>query len=275
MNALLALLLATQADGLSLDRTVRLTLIDTLNRKREVHRKESVHVEGGKLAVVDHTFGGRLIVRPDLKLVWKADLLAGEYSELTFDGIAAVRRTALDELRSAKARVPGTPEEREIEAILEGLDQFAAEPKVELKTEGAKREIVLNGDRVRVSVEVDPARKGAAGAFEALGAIGAWPAAVSAKLREIEGLPVKGTVRYVLFLDRAVEQFEVTGSKEGAVPAGAFDLPPNLKKVPLAGFGPSPERNPAKPAALLKSFREDDKERSQGTTFNEKEEKKP
>ncbi len=247
-------------DGLTVERSVKVTTLDWLGRRREIHRKETVFLQGGNLAVVDRTFGGRLVVRPDLKLLWKADPLAGEYSELAFDEIAAVRKKAFDEVRAARARVPGTPEERELEALLEGFDQFAAEPRVELKAEGARREVLVNGDRVRISAEVDPARKG--GVWEALVPAGAFHPAVAAKLKDLGGLPVKGTLRYVLFLERVIEEFEVTASKPGPPAATEFELPKGLKKVPLAGFGPPSERAFTKPKQFQKGFREDDLDRS-------------
>ena len=62
-----------------------------LGRRREIHRTETVAVQGGRVSITDHTFGERLIILPERKRVLKADLLAGVYSELTFDEIAGVR----------------------------------------------------------------------------------------------------------------------------------------------------------------------------------------
>jgi len=246
--------------GLVVERSVRLTFTDTLNRRREVHRKEVVRLRGADVSITDLTFGERLVIRTGLKKVWKADPLAGTYSELAFDEVAAHRKRALDELRAVRARVPGTADEREITAILEGLDDFAAEPRVEVRASGALREVVVNGDRLRASVEVDGKLK-ADGFFAALSAIGAFHPAVAAKVRELGGLPRKGSLRYVLFLDRVHEQFEVTAAREEAVADAEFELPKGLRRIPLAGFEPAAERHPPKPGELQRGFREDEVER--------------
>lgn len=246
--------------GLVVERTVRLTLTDLLNRRREIHRKEVIRVRGADVSITDLTFGERLIIRSSLKKIWKADPLAGTYSELSFDEAAAHRKRAMDELRAARARVPGTADERELTAILEGLDEFAAEPQVEVRSSGAAREVVVNGDRLRASVEVDGQLK-ADGYFEALSAIGAFHPAIAAKVRGLGGLPKKGSIRYVLFLDRVHEQFEVTAARGGDVADAEFDLPKGLKRIPLAGFEPAPERTLEKPGELKHDFKEDDVDR--------------
>jgi len=246
--------------GLVIERSVRLTRTDVLNRRHEIHRKEVIRVRGADVSVTDLTFGERLIIRPALKKVWKADPLAGTCSELSFDEVAAHRKRALDELRAARARVPGTDDERELTAILEGLDEYAAEPRVELRASGASREVVVNGDRIRAAVEVDDRLK-ADGYFEALACIGAFHPEIAGKIRHLGGLPKKGTLRYVLFLDRVAEQFEVTAARSEEVPDAEFALPVGLRKVPLEGFQPVPGRRPEKPGDLRRDFKEDEVER--------------
>lgn len=260
--ALLLLLLAPPPSGTGIvaERTVRLAVTDVLGTRREIHRKEIVRVRGSDLSVTDLTFGERLVVRAGLKKVWKADLLAGTYSELTFDEVAAHRKRALDELRAVRARVPGTVDEKELSALLEGLDEYAAEPRVELRVSGAAREIVVNGDRLRASLEVDGEHK-ADGYVEALAGLGAFHPAVAAKLRDLGGFPKKGSLRYVLFLDRVHEQFEVTSIREEVVADAEFERPPGLKRVPLAGLEPPVDRKPAKPSAFDSGFKEDEVER--------------
>lgn len=245
--AALALLLAAwpREGAITFERTVRLTLTDTLNRRREIHRRERVAVRGGDLAVIDLTFGERLVIRGDKKRILRIDPLGGTYSEYTFEEAAAIRKAALDEIESAKARVPGTADEKELEGILEGFDRFAKPPAVELKSSGEDRQVLLNGDRVRFSARVDGKVRGP-DPFAALAAAGAFPPGMEEKLRDLGGLPVKGTVRYVLFLDRVVEQFEVTAVKPGEAADADFELPPGLAKAPLRGFERPPERPPAK-----------------------------
>lgn len=246
--------------GVAVERTVRRTTIDWLGKREEILRKELVLVKGGNLAIIDLTFGERLIVRSDLKKVWKADPLAREYSEFTFEEAAALRKTALDDVRAAKARVPGTSDEKELEAVLEGFDQFASAPKVELKVSGAQREVIVNGDRVRASVQVHDQVK-APGWIDALAAIGAFHPSIAEKLRELGGVPTKGTLRYSVFLERIVEQFETTSAQAREVPDGEFELPPGLIRAPLRGFERPPERKLTTPKQLRQTFKEDEPEK--------------
>lgn len=243
--------------GVAVERTVKRTSIDWLGKREEIQRKELVLIKGSNLAIIDLTFGERLIIRCDLKKVWKADPLAREYAEFTFDELASRRKAALDEVRAALSRVPGTSDEKELTSMLEGLDQFAVPPAVELKATGAQREVIVNGDRVRASVQVDEQVK-APGWIEALAAIGAFHPQVAEKLRGLGGVPVKGTLRYALFLDRIVEQFEATFAGPRAIADAEFELPPGLVRAPLRGFEHPPERKVTKPPQVDRSFKEDD-----------------
>jgi hypothetical protein len=257
MNICALVALELFGQGVEIERTVQRTSIDWLGRRQEIQRKEVLLVKGSSLSLADLTFGERLIIRPDLKKVWKADPLARRYSELSFDEVAATRKTAIDELRAAQKRVVGTDDERELAGILEGLDQFAAPPRVELKIEGLKREVTVNGDLLRVSVHVDD-RLRAPGWLDALSAIGAFHPAVAENLKDLGGIPMKGTLRYILFLDRVIERFEVTSVKTREIADAEFDLPPGLVRIPLAGFERLIERKPAKPAAFKQGFGEED-----------------
>lgn len=261
--ALAVLLLAAQEPtptGVAIERTVRRTTIDWLGKREEIQRKEIVLVKGSNLAIIDLTFGERLIIRTDLKKIWKADPLAREYAEFTFDDAAALRKAALDDIRAAKARVPGTTDEKDLEAILEGFDQFATAPKVELKSTGAQREVIVNGDRVRASVQVNDQMK-APGWMEALAGIGAFHPSVAERLRDLGGVPVKGTLRYVLFLERVVEQFEATSARPREVADAEFELPSGLTRAPLKGFERPPERKVSRPPSLKTTFKEDEPDR--------------
>jgi len=261
--ALALLLLGTQEPartGVAVERTVRRTTIDWLGKREEIQRRELVLIKGSNLVIIDLTFGERLIIRSDLKKVWKADPLAGEYAEFTFDEATALRKTALDDVRSAKARVPGTTDEKELDSILEGFDQFAAAPKVELKVAGAQSEVIVNGDRVRASVQVNPQVK-APGWVEALAGIGAFHPSVAEKLRELGGIPMKGTLRYSVFLERIVEQFDVTSAQAREVPDADFELPAGLTRAPLKGFERPPERKLTTPKQLRQTFKEDEAEK--------------
>ena len=247
-------------NGVAVERTVKRITIDWVGRKEEIQRKERILIKGGNLAIFDLTFGDRLLIRADRKKIWKADPLAREYAEFTFDEAAARRKSALDMIRAAKARVPGTSDEKDLEELLQGFDQFASPPQVELKSSGAQRELILNGDRVRVSVQVNDKIQ-APGWMDALAAAGAFHPLVADKLRELGGIPMKGTLRYVLFMDRIIEQFEVTSVQPREIADAEFDLPPGLTRVPLRGFDPAPARALSTPPALKPSFKEDDADR--------------
>lgn len=261
MNPVLLLLLALQApSGAVVERDVHVVLIDPLDRRREIRRRERIAYTEDRLSVTDLTFGTRLIVRGDLRKVWVADPLAGTVSEIGFDEILRRRGEMLDGLAAAKARVPGTTDEREIAAILEGFDRFEKEPAVELKGEDGRRDVVLDGEIVKASLQGD-AGVPFAGYLEALGRLGAFHPAVARALSAVTSLPAKGTLRYVLFLDRVVERFEVVSAKAEAPPASEFEPPPNLERIPLPGFQTAPEPAPAKPGEVKKDFREDDGER--------------
>ncbi|HLY09003.1 MAG TPA: hypothetical protein VKW04_06840 [Planctomycetota bacterium] len=248
------------SDGLVVERTVKRTSIDWLGRKEEIQRKERLLIRGGNLAILDLTFGERLIIRTDLKRIWKADPLARTYAEFSFDEAAARRKAALDEIRAAKARVPGTTDEKDLEDMLQGFDQFASPPQLELKATGAQRELILNADRVRLSVQINDKIQ-APGWMGALAATGAFHPSVAEKLRALGGLPVKGTIRYALFLDRIVEQFEVTSTQSREIADAEFELPPGLTRAPLRGFEPPPPRAFSVPPVLKASFKEDDGDR--------------
>jgi hypothetical protein len=247
-------------EGLVVERTVKRTSIDWLGRREEVQRKERLLIRGGNLAVIDLTFGERLIIRTDRKRIWKADPLARTYAEFSFEEMAARRKAVLDEIRASKARVAGTSDEKEIEDLLQGLDQFASPPEVELRSTGAQRELLLNGDRVRLSVQVNDKLRGP-GWLEPLAAAGAFHPFVAQKLKDLGGLPVKGTVRYALFLDRVVEQFEVTSTQAREISDAEFELPQGLTRAPLRGFELPAPRAFSVPPPLKASFKEDDADR--------------
>jgi hypothetical protein len=255
-------LLLLAAQDVVIERDVSVTTLDLLGRRGEIRRRERLCVRGADLAISDLTFGERLIVRGELRRVYRADPQAGTYWELSFEELGTLRQAALDELAGCRARVPGTSEEKELGALLEGLDRYDAEPKVELKSEGAKREILVNGDRVRLSAEVDPSIP-SAGYFGALSALGAFHPAVADKLKELGGFPVKGTFRYALFLDRVIERVDASVVKPGPAPAGDFELPPNLKKVEPRGLWRDARAKPAKPPEVKKNFGEDDGDRKE------------
>jgi len=247
-------------NGVAVERTVKRITIDWLGRKEEIQRKERILIKGGNLAIIDLTFGERLLIRSDRRKIWKADPLAREYAEFTFEEAAARRKAILDAIRAAKARVPGTSDEKELEELLQGFDQFSLPPQVELKATGAQRELILNGDRVRVSVQVNDKIQ-APGWMEALAAAGAFHPLVADKLRELGGIPMKGTLRYVLFMDRIIEQFEVTAVQPREIADAEFDLPPGMTRAPLRGFEPPTPRTLSTPPVLKASFKEDDADR--------------
>ncbi|HYE98653.1 MAG TPA: hypothetical protein VEJ18_07060 [Planctomycetota bacterium] len=263
---MLLLLLALQAPAETpatvVERDVRLVLIDPLDRRREIHRRERVAFTADRLCVTDLTFGTRLIVRSDLRKAWVADPLAGTLAEIGFEELARRRSETLDGLEAAKARVPGTPDEKAIVSVLEGFDRFPKQPGVELRSEDGRREVVVNGEIVKLSFQGE-AGVPVGGYLEVLARLGAFHPEVAGALSSLKSFPAEGTLRYVLFLDRVVERFTVRSAKAQAVPAAEFEPPAGLQRVPMPGFAPAAEREPVKPGDVRKDFREDDADRKE------------
>lgn len=259
------------APGLTVERRVRVVSRDLVNKASEIHRRETVRILGKNVAIDDETFGTRLIVRPDRELAWVIDLHAGTYSELTFDAIRARRRKVLEELAEARARVAGTADAEEIGTILLALGGVDPALPVEVKDTGRKelvagracvgRELLIGSDIHYIDVVVDPALTEGRAYFEALAAMGGFHPAVAEKLGELGGFPMKGTVRYALFLDRIVSQDEVISVARGPIAEAHFERPADLKQVPLKGFDPDAGPKPEKPKSLEPSFKEDEIDR--------------
>ena len=270
MSSLLLLALLLQ-DGIVLERKVKLVMRDSVDRVREIQRTERVRLQGGSLVIEDLTFGTKLIVRGDKRIVWIADPLAGTCSELSFEQIAKRRQEMIDEILKAKERVAGSTEEKALTDILIGLGEFAAPPKAEVK-ENAKsekvagatcvgREVVIDGALQRLDVLVDPNLADALPYFDLMAALGAYPAPVTEALKKLGGFPLKGKLRYALFMDRVTADEEVTAIRREKSPAADFELPEGLKKIPLAGFESVDVKKPPKPKEFKAGFKEDDLER--------------
>jgi hypothetical protein len=256
MNVAFVLVLAA-AQGLEIERSVVRVSLDPLGRREELRRRERLLVRPDALAVVDLTFGERWILRASDRRILHADPLLGEASDLPVDRLLEIRRKALDEIRGARARVKGTQDEKDLDAILEGFDSFDAEPRFELRTSGERRDLVLNGDRSRASLVLD-AGPPAPGWFAALESAGAFPPAAAGAFKSLPGLPVKGTLRYVFMMERVIETFEVLKRTERAIPDSEFELPAGLKLVPMPGVERPAERRPTPPSSVPRDFKEDD-----------------
>ncbi len=258
MNALLLSLVCLQApQGLELERRVTRVSLDLLGRRQELRRTERLLLRDDALLIQDLTFGERWILRPPEKKIQHVDLLLGQWSELSYERLDQIRRAAFEGIRAARERVPGTADQADLDALLEGFDRFRTEPVVESRDSEGRREILLNGDRLRASFTLEAGVK-APGWFAALASTGAFPAGVAAALRELPGLPSKGTLRYVFLLDRVVEQFEVVRHTARAVTDAELAVPAGLQKVLMPGVERPEERRPQRPGAVPKDFKEED-----------------
>lgn len=268
------------AEGLTIERTASLSVMDPITldprRARQVRRKEVLRIRGGDASLTDLTFGERLIIRSGARRVLKADPLGGVYSEYSFEEVHSLRKRALEEIRSAQARLAGSPEAKDLEVLLEGYDQFKGDPKVELRVDrDGNRSLLVNGDLVRLKVPAGAGMLPGAGYFEVLSHLGAFHPRVAAKLKELGGFPEKGTLRYVLFLDRVTEDYEVASVRKEEIPDAEFELPPGLRKVPLKGFEPEAEKKPAKPLQFRRDFREDEIDRQNNPLRQDDKKDKP
>jgi hypothetical protein len=250
---------------------VRLVSRDVVGKVSEIHRRETVRVQGGAVAIEDVTFGTRLVIRPDRKLAWVIDPLSGTYSEVTFDALAERRRRVIADLTEARKRVAGTPDADDIDKVLIGLGVYGTPPKVELRENGRTeevagracvgRELVVNATDKPIDILIDPSLANPSGYFEALSALGGFHPALAEKLKALGGFPLKGKVRYALLLDRVLCEEEALSVARGEIPAAAFELPQGLKRVPLRGFDPDAGPKPPKPKDFAPSFREDEIDR--------------
>ncbi len=258
-------------EGFVLERNVKVWAADPLGRLREVHRHERVKYRGGNLLIEDLTFGEKLLIRTDQKSVWKIDPLAGTYSELTFDQVRARQNEVLGEIRAARERVKGTPDDEELKWLLQGFGWFDAEPTLEIRSSGKSasiagrsavgKDLVVNGDTYLFSdIYVDESLP-VAGYFDALGILSTYPEKLKRKFQEIGGLPLRGRMTHVLFLDRARSEEEVLSVTVAAIAETDFAPPTGLKRVPLKGFEKPVPRAVEKPKDFQRSFQEDEIDR--------------
>ena len=254
-----------------LDRTVRQKIADLTGRESEYHRVERVKIRGDRVAIEDLTFGRRLVLRPDLGLAWAIDLVDGTYSEIGFEALAKRRAEACTELRSALRRVEGSADAGPISDTLLRLGELPEGMPVTVRSTGktAKvagrdaegREIRLGDEISYIDVLVDPTLEGALEYFATLAKIGAFHPAVAARLKELGGFPVRGELRYALFLELVKSSEELTSGVRADVPDADFEKPAGLAKVPHPTVDPVAWTRPAKPKNFARSFAEDDLDR--------------
>ena len=237
-------------EGFVWEQEVERILLDTLDRKREIHRRERVTYRSGNLLVEDLTFGEKLLIRSDRQTVWVIDTLAGTWSRLGFEQVRRRQSAVLSEIGRTRERVPGTADEKALTLLLEGYGRFDKTPSAELRTPGKtrdvlgrpcpRRDLIVNGNIRRVSVYVDPTIP-AGGYLQTLAKIGAFSKEEADALEGLRGLPVEGVLRYVSFLDRVQARIRVTSARKVVLPADTFDPSATGKEVPLARFA---EKNP-------------------------------
>jgi hypothetical protein len=246
-----------EAPGVEIRRRVTRTTLDLLGRREDRRREERLRIRDDALVIDDLTFGHRWVVDLRTRTLLHADLLASQYSRVSFDRLEERRKEVFARIRAARARVAGTADEAELGSLLEGFDRFDAAPRVESRREGSRVEILLNGDRRRASLELGGEPK-APGWFAALEATGAFPPGMGALLKELPSLPREGTLRYVFALERVVESFEVLERRDAPVPDADLAPPAGFQERPFRGVEPEPERRPAPPKEFKKDFKEDD-----------------
>lgn len=273
MGIWLLTFLALGDDGFVLERNVKVWSADTLGRLREIHRRERVKYQDGNLLVEDLTFGEKLLIRTDKRTVWRVDPLAGTYSELTFDQVRARQEEVLKEIRSVRERVKGAPDDEELKWLLQGYGWFDSAPTIEVRSSGKRatiagrgvsaNDLILNGNIYLFSeVYVDPSLP-TSGYFETLGRISTYPEPLLQRFKEVGGIPLRGRMSHVLFLDRIRSEEEVTSIAAASIPITEFEPPTGLQRIPLKNFEKPEPRKVEKPKELQKSFKEDDIDREQ------------
>ncbi len=262
---------APPATGWVLERKVHVRTWDLVRRTSECRRVERIRISGGDVAVEDLTFGTTLVIRPGAKKILRVDHVGRTWSETGFEALAARKAAVLAELAAARDRVPGTRDAEDISTTLFQLGVLPEGEEIAVVDTGKSenvlgrdcpgREIRIGKDVHYIAVQVDPSLAGALAYYDALAAAGAFHPKVAAKLRELGGFPVKGEVRYALFLEPVASTEEVVGAQAAAVPASAFEVPAGYAKTPFEGVDVVSGAKPEKPKQFEKSFREDDLDR--------------
>lgn len=236
---------------LVLERNVRSIARDPVQRQREIRRRERMTIGRDRMTIEDLTFQMTWIFRGDVEKLWIIDRAAGRYSEIPFSSIRQRQEALARELESCAGRVKGTEDEKEIEGILRGMGRWKVPLTVEVK-EGAsarildrecrEKDVVINGENHPVRVFVAPDTPEAGVYFGLLSRIGAFPPEVAAQLEKLGGIPFRGTLRYLLLVDRIAEEVEVTSMDRVAPPAGCFEEPSGLTRTEWPGFEREEER---------------------------------
>lgn len=252
---------------LTIERKTKSSIFDTVNRKKYFSQREYLKIKDGNIKIENITFKEILIIRVDRKLVWKIDTLKGTYSELSFEQIAKRKKEIMDEIKSTKNAVQGTEEEKNIDKILIDLGDISSDAKIEVKDIGSPIEIagikciekkVLVDNRVVIDGFFTEELKEGESYFKALSQIGAFPSVLYDKIASFKGLILKGDFRYTLFADRVTTTIETISISKDLINKEEFELPKELKKVPLLGFEEEPEQELQKPKEPRKDFYEDE-----------------
>jgi hypothetical protein len=245
------------SDSLVLTRKVRIRITDPVNRATEIQRREELIVGTNHVRIEDLTFGTILIIRLDARDALILDRSLKTYSQVTFDQIAQARKGFLDALRLAKERVKGTADEQDIERVERGFQSYEVTGS-SLDSTGRKekdweeKQLLLNGKIQILRAYLDPTMvREAQTYFRALNALSCFGEGVRPAMENLPGFPIRGVIRYSLFLDRIESEEEVQSVRREAVGDDRFAVPQGWKRVPLPGIEP----DPAPPAKLPEHLR--------------------
>ncbi len=249
-RALAAAALPAPAD-LVLERTVRDRRTTPLGEVTVSARRERVWVSARRVLIEDLVFGRDLLVQLDRGLVVEIDRQARRVATCRLEDLAAGRDRLLAELAQVRARVAGTGQAAEIEALVAALQSPAGRDAAVRVREGADsaqmcgREVLplaleQGGTRV-ASLWVAEGLAGGAALIEAYERLGWFPAGIGKPMLEAGRLPLRFEGRLIDRVDRVERVEVVTRIAEETSPPERYEVP--------AGFVSDGPPSPA-PATL-------------------------
>jgi hypothetical protein len=224
MNSLwLAAALLQSVDAVTIERSARLRLTDTLGEEQEIHTVQRLTFAPQRLRIEDVTFGIVTLVRVDQGKIWTWDRFLKVSFEADLKAWNEAHGRELEQIRRAREAVRGTDEEKRLTRLLVAFGAYDGEPKVSVDSEANERRVRVGAEQVAARLVMDP--RGPGHPYEVLAAAGAFHPEVGKALAALEGTPMKGVERTVLLGRSTRVEFEVSAVRTGSVEAALFEPP--------------------------------------------------